>query len=51
MFLPPIGNLCLEINNYSLCPIILDTFDKIKKIEESVRNLQKCPTRTSFGFE
>jgi hypothetical protein len=31
---------------YSLCSIILDTFDKNKNTKESMRNLQKYPTRT-----
>jgi hypothetical protein len=34
--------------NYSLCPKLLDTFDKNKNknTKESVRNLQKRPTKT-----
>jgi hypothetical protein len=31
--------------NYSLPPKLLDSFDKNKNIKESMRNLQKCPTR------
>jgi hypothetical protein len=31
---------------YSLCPNLLGTFDKNKNTKKSVRNLQKCPTRT-----
>jgi hypothetical protein len=36
---------------YSLRSIILYTFYKNKNNRESMRNLHKCPTRTSTGFE
>jgi hypothetical protein len=31
---------------YSLCPIILDTFDRNKNTKESVGSLQKYPSKT-----
>jgi hypothetical protein len=41
-----IMNLHRSIVIYSLRPKLLDTFDKNKNTKESVRNLQKRPTRT-----
>jgi hypothetical protein len=39
-------DLILHANKYSLCPIILDTFDKNKNTKKSVRSLQKWSIRT-----
>jgi hypothetical protein len=36
---------------YFLYSKLFDTFDKNKNTKESLRNLQKCSIRTSFGFE
>jgi len=39
---------CFDI---TLCPLIIDTFDGNKNIRESMRNFQKCLTRTKSKFE
>jgi hypothetical protein len=36
----------VDVRSYSLRPIILGTFDKNKNTKESMRNLQKYPTKT-----